>query len=99
VHRAARARLRDGGGVVLAQHGDTLSACFGYPSTERSVERAVLAALALGDIAHSSSEQIDVRIGVDTGVVVRGAPGPTLLQFGWFADHFFVGHRDRQKRE
>jgi DNA-binding SARP family transcriptional activator len=74
VHRAARARLRDGGGVVLAQHGDTLSACFGYPSTERSVERAVLAALALGDIARSTSEQVDVRVGVDTGVVVVESP-------------------------
>ena len=42
LRRAARARIVERGGVVLADAGDGLSACFGYPSTERSVERAVL---------------------------------------------------------
>jgi DNA-binding SARP family transcriptional activator len=74
LHRAARARLRDGGGVVLAQHGDTISACFGYPSTDRSVERAVLAALAVSQIARAAGSRADVRIGVETGVVVVESP-------------------------
>ena len=75
--RAARARLRDGGGVILAQHGDTISACFGYPSTERSVERAVLAALGVSQIAHAAGGRVEARVGVDTGVVVVETPRDT----------------------
>jgi DNA-binding SARP family transcriptional activator len=73
VRRAAWARLRESGGLMLAQHGDLLSACFGYPSTERSVERAVLAGLAVSQIA-SSAGNVEMRVGVDTGVVVVESP-------------------------
>jgi DNA-binding SARP family transcriptional activator/tetratricopeptide (TPR) repeat protein len=65
--RAARARLVERGGFVLGASGDELSACFGFPTAERSAERAVLAALAISDLA---DEQLAVRVGVDTGVVV-----------------------------
>ena len=51
-----------------ADAGDGLSACFGYPSTERSVERAVLAALAVRDLADDAAWPC--AVGVDTGVVV-----------------------------
>ena len=36
--------------MILGDAGDGLSACFGYPSTERSIERAVLAAIAVRDL-------------------------------------------------
>ena len=65
--RAARARLVERGGLVLGASGDELSACFGFPTAERSAERAVLAALAIGELA---DERLAVRVGVDTGVVV-----------------------------
>ena len=45
VRQAARSRIVERGGVILGDIGGGLSACFGYPSTERSIERAVLAAL------------------------------------------------------
>ena len=65
--RAARARLVERGGLVLGASGDEVSACFGFPTAERAAERAVLAALAIGELA---DEQVAVRVGVDTGVVV-----------------------------
>jgi DNA-binding SARP family transcriptional activator len=65
--RAARARLVERGGLVLGASGDELSACFGFPTAERAAERAVLAALAIGELA---DDQLAVRVGVDTGVVV-----------------------------
>ena len=74
VRRAARARIVERGGVVLAEAGDGLSACFGYPSTDRSTERAVLAALALRDLAAGTDGRVAARIGVDTGVVVIESP-------------------------
>ena len=70
VRQAARSRIVERGGVILGDIGGGLSACFGYPSTERSVERAVLAALAVRDLAAGADGRIAIRIGVDTGVVV-----------------------------
>jgi DNA-binding SARP family transcriptional activator len=70
LRRAARSRIVERGGVILADAGDGLSACFGYPSTERSIERAVLAALAVRDLAAATTEGVASRIGVDTGIVV-----------------------------
>ena len=70
VRQAARSRIVERGGVILGDIGDGLSACFGYPSTERSIERAVLAALAVRDLAAGADGRIAIRIGVDTGVVV-----------------------------
>ena len=70
LRRAARSRIVERGGVILADAGDGLSACFGYPSTERSIERAVLAALAVRDLAAATGGGVTGRIGVDTGVVV-----------------------------
>jgi DNA-binding SARP family transcriptional activator/tetratricopeptide (TPR) repeat protein len=74
--RAARSRLVERGGVILSAAGDGMSACFGYPSAERSVERAVLAALAIRDLADDS---LVVRIGVDTGIVVIEGAGESEL--------------------
>lgn len=70
IRLAARARIVERGGVILGEAGDGLSACFGYPSTDRSIERAVLAALAVRDLAAGADGRIVARIGVDTGVVV-----------------------------
>ena len=70
VRQAARSRIVERGGVILGDIGFGLSACFGYPSTERSIERAVLAALAVRDLAAGADGRIAIRIGVDTGVVV-----------------------------
>ena len=70
LRRAARARLVERGGVILADAGDGLSACFGYPSTEHSIERAVLAAVTARDLATATAGVVVSRIGVDTGVVV-----------------------------
>jgi DNA-binding SARP family transcriptional activator len=70
--RAARARLVERGGVILGAAGDAVSACFGYPSAERSLERAILAALSIRDLA---DERLEVRIGVDTGIVVIEGAG------------------------
>jgi DNA-binding SARP family transcriptional activator len=67
VRRAVRAGIVERGGVILTDSGDGLSACFGYPSAERAVERAVLAAVSAREAA---AEPIEVRVGVDTGVVV-----------------------------
>ncbi len=65
--RAARSRLVERGGVILGAAGESVSACFGYPTAERSVERAVLAALAIRELG---DDRLAVRVGVDTGVVV-----------------------------
>ncbi len=73
--RAARSRLVERGGVVLGAAGDTISACFGYPSAERSAERAVLAAVAIRDLV---DDRLAVRIGVDTGIVVIEGGGSEL---------------------
>ena len=70
VRQAARSRIVERGGVILGDIGGGLSACFGYPSTERSIERAVLAALAVRDLAAGADGRIAIRIGIDTGVVV-----------------------------
>jgi DNA-binding SARP family transcriptional activator/tetratricopeptide (TPR) repeat protein len=73
--RAARSRLVERGGVILAAAGDAISACFGYPSAERAAERAVLAAAAIRDLV---DERLAVRIGVDTGIVVVEGGGSEL---------------------
>ena len=70
VRRAVKARLVERGGVVLAEVGGELSACFGYPSTEDSTERAVSAALAARDVAAVADTRVTIRIGADTGVVI-----------------------------
>ena len=74
VRQAARVQILHHGGVVLAEAGDGLTACFGYPARERSVEMAVRAGLAirdLGDAARGAgAPDLRTRIGLDTGVVV-----------------------------
>jgi DNA-binding SARP family transcriptional activator len=70
VRRAVKGRLVERGGIVLAEVGGELSACFGYPSTEDSTERAVTAALAARDVAAVADTRVTIRIGADTGVVI-----------------------------
>ena len=87
VRQAARAQVLHHGGVVLAEAGDGLTACFGYPARERSVEMAIRAGLAIRDLVDaagaSGTVRLRTRIGVDTGVVVVEAGshsgGPTEL--------------------
>lgn len=76
VRRAVRTRIVERGGVILGDGGDGISACFGYPSAERAVERAVLAALTARDLG---DERVSVRVGVDTGVVIVEGGGDGLL--------------------
>jgi DNA-binding SARP family transcriptional activator len=70
LRRSLKARIVERGGVMLAEVGGELSACFGYPSTEDSTERAITAALAARDLAAVADPRVTIRIGVDTGVVV-----------------------------
>jgi DNA-binding SARP family transcriptional activator/tetratricopeptide (TPR) repeat protein len=74
LRQAARAQVLHRGGVVLAEAGDSLTACFGYPAGDRSVDNAVRAGLAIRDHVASSNAAgngtVAVRIGIDTGVVV-----------------------------
>jgi DNA-binding SARP family transcriptional activator len=70
LRRAARARIVERGGVVLADVGGELSACFGYPASEDSPQRAVAAALAVRDLATSAGPGVTIRVAADTGVVI-----------------------------
>ena len=73
--QAARAQILHFGGVVLAEAGQGLTACFGYPARERSAESAVRAGLAISDLGASGEQALRTRIGIDTGVVVVEAVG------------------------
>jgi DNA-binding SARP family transcriptional activator len=76
LRRSVRSRLVERGGVVLAEGNDGLSACFGYPSAERAVERGVIAAVAARDLADAG---VSMRVGVATGVVVVEDEGDGAL--------------------
>lgn len=75
VRRAARTLVLQHGGVVLADTGDGLSACFGYPSHESSTSSAVSVGLATRDLVTRTGSDVEARIGIDTGVVVVEAAG------------------------
>jgi DNA-binding SARP family transcriptional activator/tetratricopeptide (TPR) repeat protein len=80
VRQLARSQILHHGGVVLAEAGDGLTACFGFPARERSVESAVRAGLAIRDLGAASatgSIGLRTRIGIDTGVVVIEAGSDT----------------------
>jgi len=63
------------GGIVARYVGDGVLALFGYPRAhEDDAERAIRAALgiAAGDAAMGQADDLDVHIGIATGVVVVG---------------------------
>jgi class 3 adenylate cyclase len=67
--RSARARILEHGGLVIAEGGDRIGASFGYPSSDRPIEAAVAAALAVAAIGHGD-HRVRTSVGVDTGMVV-----------------------------
>ncbi len=73
--QAARAQILHFGGVVLAEAGQGLTVCFGYPARERSAESAARAGLAISDLETPGEQALRTRIGIDTGVVVIEAVG------------------------
>ena len=74
-HQAVAAVLTGFGGFVAKYMGDGILAYFGYPQAhEEDCERAVRAGLAIVDAVSGLdlSEQLAVRIGIATGLVVVG---------------------------
>src|SRR5205809_4650816 len=67
-HALLREQLEHYGGTVEKFIGDAVMALFGAPSAhEDDPERAVRAALAIRDWAGERGEELQVRIGVNTG--------------------------------
>src|SRR5713226_8974679 len=67
-HERLRSELERFGGTVEKFIGDAVMALFGAPvAHEDDPERAVRAALALRDWAREESEELQVRIAVNTG--------------------------------
>lgn len=72
-HRRVRDIVGGFGGHVARHAADTLMAYFGYPQAqEDDPERAIRSALAIID---ASTPQLQLRIGIATGLVVVGEPG------------------------
>jgi len=78
-HVRLRAQLERHGGTVEKFAGDAVMALFGAPvAHEDDAERAVRAALAIRDWIAEAEDDLDVRIGVFTGVaLVRLGISPT----------------------
>jgi class 3 adenylate cyclase/tetratricopeptide (TPR) repeat protein len=74
--RAAAAAITGFGGEVVRYIGDGIMAFFGYPlAHDNDAERAVRAGLAILDAIaerNQQSEELSVRIGIDSGTVVVG---------------------------
>jgi class 3 adenylate cyclase/tetratricopeptide (TPR) repeat protein len=67
-HAHLRTELERFGGTVEKFIGDAVMALFGAPTAhEDDPERAVRAALAIGDWAREQDDELQVRIGVNTG--------------------------------
>ena len=88
-----RAAVERFGGFVARFQGDGVLAYFGFPTAhEDDPQRAIHAGLA---IAEGASDQIQVRIGIHTGLVIAGEPNaagapdeivgetPTTLRRDW----------------
>jgi class 3 adenylate cyclase/tetratricopeptide (TPR) repeat protein len=74
-HRCCREAIRAAGGFVAKYMGDGVLAYFGYPQAhEDDAERATGAALALVEAVRrvETTEPLQVRIGIATGLVVVG---------------------------
>src|SRR5215470_3731067 len=74
-HRCVAGAVSRGGGVVAKYMGDGVLVYFGYPQAyEDDPERAVRAGLELIDAVGQlrKTEPLQVRVGIDTGLVVVG---------------------------
>jgi len=79
-HRRVRDIVGSFGGYVAKHTADTLMICFGYPQAqEDDPERAIRSALAMLDaisgLAVVPTAQLQMRIGIATGLVVVGELG------------------------
>ncbi len=80
-HRCCAGVIALFGGIVAPFAGDRVLAYFGYPEAhENDAERAVRAGLALIDAAATLptrlAPSLHVRVGIASGLVVVGDPGP-----------------------
>jgi class 3 adenylate cyclase/predicted ATPase len=89
-HRCCAEQITKAGGYVAKYMGDGVLAYFGYPQAhEEDAERAVRAGLALTDAMPKlrAKQQLQVRIGIATGLVVVG----DLVGEGVALEHGIVG--------
>src|ERR1700685_1327389 len=78
-HRCCIATIEQAGGFVAQFQGDGVIGFFGYQgASESDAERAVRAALNLLErvpaLRHARAMQLNIRIGISTGLVVAGDP-------------------------
>src|SRR5262249_1143875 len=75
-HRCAAAVIERAGGFVAKYMGDGVLAYFGWPrADEHDAERAVRAGLALAEAVaglETAAAQLQVRVGIATGLVIVG---------------------------
>src|SRR5262249_20660475 len=87
-------------GTVIKFIGDAVLAAWGAPLPEpRPEERAVLAALAIGEATSREIEglRLHTRIGINTGTVLAGHLGSnTRMEYTVIGDAINVGHRLEQ---
>jgi class 3 adenylate cyclase len=83
------------GGTVKDLAGDGVLALFGAPvAHEDDAERAIRAGLRIVEAVRSADERLDVRVGIDTGLVVLGPVGAgSRVEYGATGDTVNVAAR------
>ncbi|HET9417410.1 MAG TPA: adenylate/guanylate cyclase domain-containing protein, partial [Candidatus Limnocylindria bacterium] len=94
---AVTAQVERFGGTVEKYIGDAVVALFGVPRAhDDDAERAMRAALAIGEAVAEAVDGLETRIGVNTGEVVGGPGGPQEGEYSVSGDAVNVAARLQQ---